>query len=218
MPKAKRKISPLEDQSRPRIDFNKEDAFMLYATFCGDVERTAHALNIPVVAVLNAVEEDGWSEKLRGIIELKKSNRPGDVERAINRAMNFVQAHKLRLFLERMLGRLCGMTPEEAEKYLMQENINDKGQVKHVLSTRPMADLASALEKCHAMSYMALNDSAAERSKRNSQEESTDTSGGEIHAKLSNLMAGIRNTNSPRAVLLDAQLQIAQEKAAKPPQ
>lgn len=187
---------------------------MLYATFCGDVERTAHALNIPTVAVLRVVEEEAWTEKLRGIIELKKSNRPGDIERAINRAMNFVQAHKLRLFLERMLKRLCDMTPEEAEKYLMQENMNAKGEVKRTISTRPMADLASALEKCHAMSYMALNDSAAERSKRDTQGESADTSGGEVHAKIANMMAGIRNTNSPRAVLLDAQLAIAQDKAA----
>jgi len=201
---------------QPRIDFNREDAFQLYATFCGDVERTAHALNVPAVAILKVVEEENWSARLRSILELKKSNRPGDVERAINRALNFVQAHRLRLFLERMMSRLTNMSPEEAEEYLMQESVTKDGNISKKLSTRPLADLAAALEKCHAMTYMALNDSAAERTRRNETGDPASSSG-ELHKKIAEGMAAIRSSTSPRAQLLDAQLAQGQAVGARNP-
>ena len=91
------------------VVFDREQAFLLYATFCGDLEKTAHALNVRPVEVLRMVDEEGWNERLKAILELKKSGRPGDIERAINRALNFVMAHKFRLFLERVLFRLTGM-------------------------------------------------------------------------------------------------------------
>ena len=61
---------------------DRENAFLLFATFCGDVERTAGALNISGASVLKMAEDEGWLRKLHGIIELRKSNKPGDVERA----------------------------------------------------------------------------------------------------------------------------------------
>jgi hypothetical protein len=55
--------------------------------------------------------------------------------------------------------------------------------VSESLSTRPLADLASALEKCHALTYMALNDTATERKAR-PQTSDEDLGASEIHAKL----------------------------------
>lgn len=185
------------------VQLDREQAFLLYATFCGDVEKTAHALNIRAVDVLRVVDEEGWNEKLKSIIELKKSGRPGDIERAINRALNFVMAHKFRLFLERVLFRITGMEAEEFEQYLLTNETKD-GSFKR-LSTRALADLASAMEKAQAMTYMALNDSSPERVKRK-QTEDDSTAGGELHARIAEAMSRVREAKTPRAQLLDAQI------------
>jgi hypothetical protein len=148
---------------------DRENAFLLYATFTGDLERTAHALNIRACDVLLMADEEKWNEKLKPILELKKSTKPGDVERAINRALNFVQAHRMRMVIERVVFRLYNMKPDEMEEYLFAQSSIGKDGKEYVykkLTTRSLADLASAIEKCHAMSYMALNDSAPERGRR----------------------------------------------------
>jgi len=187
------------------VVFDREQAFLLYATFCGDLEKTAHALNVRPVEVLRMVDEEGWNERLKSIIELKKSGRPGDIERAINRALNFVMAHKFRLFLERVLSRVTGMSPEEFETYLLMSE-NKDGEFRK-LSTRALADLASAMEKAQAMSYMALNDTAPERVKRKMAEDDS-TAGGELHARIAKAMAEVKLSRSPRAALFDAQVTV----------
>src|SRR6266481_5737735 len=107
----------LQPDSTIRLD--REQAFLLYATFAGDVERVAIALNVRAIDVLRIADEDGWIEKLKPIIELKKSTRPGDLERACNRALNFVQAHKFRMFIDRVIFRLAGLSADEFEEYLL---------------------------------------------------------------------------------------------------
>lgn len=188
---------------------DRENAFLLYATFCGDIERTAHALNISGAAVLKVAEDEGWNKKLAGIIELKRSNKPGDVERAINRALNFVQAHQFRLFVQRVISRVTGFTEDELRDYLLT-GFTKEGKSFAKLTTRALADLASAMEKAQAMSYLALNDTAQERIKRNETIDDK-SSGGELYAKIAAAAAEVRKSESPRAVLFDAQLQVAAE-------
>lgn len=194
-----------------KVSLDREQAFMLYATFCGDVERTAAALNIRPVDVLRVADEENWNVQLQSIIALKKSDRPGDIERAINRAINFVQAHRTRLFLDRMLKRLNAMDAEELDSYLLAEETHPKtGAVYRRITTRPIADLTSALEKAHAMTYTALNDTSGERRNRDDAEQS-ENSAGELHAQIADALSKIRGSNTPRAQLLDAQLAQANE-------
>lgn len=196
------------DVANGNPELDAENAFMLYATFCGDAERTGHALNIPAAAVLKLAEAGQWNEKLRGILELKRSAKPGDVERAVNRALNFVQAHRLRLFLERVLRRLCEASSDDLEN-LMATFKGAAGQDSKYLerrfSTRPFADLASALEKCHAMTYQALNDTAPERKAREDAPDH-DRSAGELHAKIAAAFAKGRDPASQLAEAQDRQL------------
>lgn len=195
--------------------FDRENAFLIYATFAGDIVRTAHALNLGEGVVLRMAEEEGWMSKLGPIIALKKSTRPGDLERACNRALNFAQAHRMRLFVGRVIHRVCGMSTEEFENYIMtSETKKGRGDepdiVTKKLSTRALADLASAMEKAHALSYMSLNDTAQERVKRKESEDA-DVSVTDIHAAISEGFAKVRASNTPRAQLFDAQLEQAQQ-------
>ena len=96
-------------------------------------------------------------------------------------------------------------------KYLLTKTTKE-GTVPS-LSTRALADLASAFEKAQAMTYLALNDTAQERVKRNETVDA-EQSGGELHARIAAAMAEVRTSNTPRAMLLDAQLAVAQSTAA----
>lgn len=191
------------------IKFDRPQAFLLYATFCGDVVRTAHALNVRPVDVLKMAEEENWNEQLKTILELKKSTKPGDIERAISRALCYVQAHRMRLFVERILHKLMLMGDAEVEDYIFTKSSAKDGTPVKALSTRALADLASAMEKSHAMCYLALNDTTQERAKRKESADSAD-SGGELHAKIAAAMAKVRGGNSTRAQLFDAQIEVGQ--------
>lgn len=186
---------------------DREQAFLLYATFCGDIEKTAHSLNISASAVSAMATANNWPQKLQPILDLKKSARPGDIERAINRALNFVQAHRYRLFLERALQRLHSFTDAELTSYMESRFKTKDGQEVVKLSTRSLADFATALEKAHALTYIALHDTAPERIKRQAREEQNEEPAVvDIHAKISEAMNKVAASQSPKALLFDAQV------------
>lgn len=199
----------------PETDVDRKQAFLLYAALCGSVEQTAAALNVSVVTMQRVVDEENWAERIKSIVDLKKSSRPGDVERAVNRALSFVQAHRMRLFIERLIQKLTNMSDAEINDYIFSAEVpHGRGNPKAIvakLNTRPVADLVAALEKCHAALYMSLGDTATERVRR--QEFTNDKSGdsaSEIHAKIAAAMNEIAGSESPRALLFDQQLKEVQ--------
>jgi hypothetical protein len=208
-----------EMASEDPIPFDTSHVFQLYATFCGDIERTAAACNLQPIDVLRMANEDDWHIKLESIIKLKKSGKPGDVERAISRAMNFVQAHRMRLFLDRIVSRLSNMCEEELLKYMMTTTTktNKDGVVTETtaLNTRPFADLTASLEKVHHMLYMALGDTTGERDKRRALDTEAEASHSDIHAAIAEAMAKVGSQSSIAKSLSDAQLAVAQEAVAK---
>lgn len=196
---------------------DREQAFLLFATFCGDIEKTAHACGISAPAMLKVVDDERWTEKLAPILELKRSNRPGDIERALNRALNFVQAHRFRLFLERTMRIMLGWTEDQLKTNMvtLKKHGTDKdGPITPQLSTRAFADFASALEKAHALTYMALGDTAQDRTKR--KESGGETNIGDLHVALADAMAKAAASTSPRAKLLDCQLAVAEAAPVTP--
>jgi hypothetical protein len=192
-----------------RTKLNIDDLFMLYASFCGDVERTAHAVGCKAVDVLRIADDERWNEKLKSIIELKKSERPGDVERAINRALNFVQAHRFRSLLDQLVLHFVDEARQKGiDQVCVVKTTNAKTEAVTVkIDTKPLSDLAAALEKVHWMTYVALNDSVADRKGRN--ETIQEAAGGELHAKIAQAMAEAASSTSPRAQLIRQQLENA---------
>lgn len=190
---------------------DRGNAFLIFATFTGDLSRTAAALGIREIDVLRMSDEGGWMEQLKPIIELSKSSRPGDLERSINRAINLVQAHRMRMVIERVISRLTGMSPEELESWIFSEELSGSQRPVKIkrLGARALADLATAVEKAHAATYAALADTAKERQQRN--EGSPETTSNEMYLKIAEAAARVTKDNSPRALLLDAQLQIVAE-------
>ncbi len=191
------------------VVIDREQVFLLFCTFCGDCEKTAHAAGIRAVDVLRVADEEGWLERLKPILELKKSNKPGDIERAINRALNFSQAHRMRLIVERVLHKLAGMTEAELREHLFTDHRPTSGQSYSKLTTRALADLASALEKTQSMSYLALSDTAQDRVKRKEAADE-ESAGGDMLVKIAEAMAQVKGANTIRTRLLDEQLLVAE--------
>jgi hypothetical protein len=198
----------------PLPELNREQAFQIYSLFAGDAEKTAAALGIEVCHVERVATQEGWADKLAAIIRLKKSGRPGDFERAINAALNFVQAHRLRMFLERQLQKFEAMTDAELASFLCKEveTIRKDGvrTVTRTNSTRSLTDYAAALEKAHSLTYLALHDTATDRKAREETQDGRDALGA-IHQELADAMAKVRASTTPRALIFDAQLKLAQE-------
>lgn len=192
----------------PVID--RAQVFLLYSTFAGDVERTAHASGLSAAAVIDLATSQGWNEKLKAILALKRSAAPGDIERCLNRAMNFVQAHRMRLFIDRLLLKLSNMDNNELEDYFFVGPETKLSLKPKALSTRALADLASAMEKCSVMTYQALADTATDRAGRDEGEGGGDSSGA-IHAAIAKAMSEVGRDLSPQALLMDAQLAVARQ-------
>jgi len=204
----------------PPLEINRSTAFLLYATFCGDVERTAHALSVRPIDLVRVADDEGWDAKLGGILALKRSQRPGDLERAMNRAMNYVQAHLWRQFLDRCMQELIALNQAALNEYLFSE-VN-QGQLKLLgdaqppprkLSTRGLADLSAAIEKAQDMTYKALSDTAGDRRQRQVDVDDAQTSPSQLFAEMAKAMAQVEKSNTPRAMLFDAQLAKANELA-----
>lgn len=145
------------------IDKNKVDVvqtFFAYMTFVGDVDRTAHAMEMEPAQVREMAEAEGWNEKIRRVSVMSKSGRPGDFERATNRALCFVQAQCIRQQLNRLLKQVTDMTEDE----LMDRACVRTKDGGRQLSAKFFTDMANAAEACHRMSYAALGDTISERS------------------------------------------------------
>lgn len=192
----------------PPID--RAQVFLLFSTFAGDVERTAHASGLSPSAVIDLATNQGWNEKLKAILALKRSAAPGDVERGLNRAMNFVQAHRMRLFVDRLLLKLSNMDNNELDEYFFTGRETQLSRKPKALSTRALADLASAMEKCSTMTYQALADTATDRAGRDEGEGGGDSSGA-IHAAIAKAMSEVGRDLSPAGLLADAQLAVAKQ-------
>lgn len=143
--------------NKNNIDVSR--AFIVYVTLVGDVEKTAAALDLDPEVVRKLATDENWHDKVNRISLMSKSGKPGDFERSINRALNYGQAHRMRLVLDKVLERFDGMTPEQIIDEVTARTANGACSI----SARFFSDLASALEKAQHLSYLALGDTAGER-------------------------------------------------------
>jgi hypothetical protein len=176
-----------------------EKVYQYYALFGCDVERAAIAANIPVEQVKQMAIDGRWEDQLKVLIRLKQSGRPGDLERATNRAINLIQAHRYRLLLERILRRFSLMRESDLHALCVEETESKDGIVRSKLVTRPFADLATALEKCQAMTYLALCDTATDRNKRGENPEESSAEA-DAHVQIANGLQRMREKAAARKV------------------
>lgn len=169
-----------------KIDKTKLDIsqiFLTYMTLVGDVSRTAAALDLEPALVQALAEQEGWSEKVRRLSVMSKSNKPGDYERAQNRALNFVQAHRFRSLLTGIMAAYEERGPRELIGMVRNGASSEKPGHDLKLSCSFIRDLSTAIQNAQNMCYAALGDSVAERNERGETEEGV-VSGDALHAAV----------------------------------
>lgn len=147
-----------------KIDKSKYDVsqiFLTYMTLVGDVDKTASALDLDPRVVQALASSEGWEEKARRLTLMSKGGKPGDYERAANRALNYVQAHRLRMLLSSLLA-----VYEDKDPGALPEQKRPGNNALVQPSCRFFADLAAAMEKAQFLTYTALGDTVGERESR----------------------------------------------------
>ena len=149
-----------------KTDKNNLDVSQIFLTFMslvGDVEKTALALDLDVAVVEELAKKEGWDEKVRRISVMSKSGNPGDYERAVNRALNYVQAHRMRSALESVLNQVLKRLGEADPSDFVEIKLKEGKVVEARVTARFFSDMAAAMEKMQHLTYSALGDSATER-------------------------------------------------------
>lgn len=187
------------------VEVDAEQIFLLYATFCGNVDRTAYAAGVEPEQVQELELRLGWRKRCQALIELHDSGHAGDVERAVNRALNFVQAHKFRMFLEKIVRDYVSKTPEELREMLLMEKRDKDGKLTGItVNLKQFSDLAAALEKVHWMTYQALCDAPQDRVKKPQPAAERERSSTDLHAQIAASLAQMRAIDQ-QSQLADAQ-------------
>ena len=180
--------------------------FITFTTLCGDVQRTAAALDLDPAVVEQLARDEGWHAKIARISLLSKSGRPGEYERGVNRALNFAQAHRMRLLLDKLLEEFQDKTPEE----ILESVTSRTAQGATNVSARFFSDLTAAMEKAQHLSYLALGDTAGERPDVTTEEGelSVNAMHSAVIAALNN--PALRGVNVATKLLQDEQAQVCQ--------
>lgn len=194
--------------STPEYHVDAAQAFLLWTANNFDCAATAHALGISAVALQRTIDDEQWVERVAPIVAKIKSQKPGDYEKACNRALAFVQGHRLRSICERVITEMTGWSKEELRENVAPESITKDGRISQKISTRFLGDLSSACEKANAICFSALGDTASDRAKRNDSLDAGPVL--DLHAKISACMAGVGESKTPRKMLLDSQLEVAE--------
>jgi hypothetical protein len=155
-------------------------AFLLYMACVGDCDRVAAAIDLEPAQVRALAEEEGWSEKVQRISVISKNGRPGDFERAQNRALCFVQAQCIRNQLNRLLHEVTAMTTDELMARASVRTRDGGTQI----SAKFFVDMAGAAEACHRMTYMSLGDTITERMDSPNGGGAKGSSSNDLHAAI----------------------------------
>jgi hypothetical protein len=136
--------------------------FQTYMAFGGDVDKTAVACNEDPETIAALANSENWKAKIAQLSKLTDGNS-NELQVQINRAVNYVQAHRIRSIIDKVIGQLTEKDGKELIDLCTKVGKNGEAE----FSARPLADLVKAAEACQAMTQRALGDTAAERPEEN---------------------------------------------------
>jgi hypothetical protein len=129
-------------------------AFLTLITFGGDYERTAHTLGVPLTELRALAEHDGWDAKLAKTRGVRRDNDIGITGRNLNRAVNYVQATRLRDLIDR-----CVVTLSQLPRDALLETLTIRNpKTGDRIDTSPLRDLVEAAATAQELTRIALGD------------------------------------------------------------
>lgn len=186
-------------------------AFFLYAYSAGDIDRTAAVCRVDR-RIIEALEHDfDWKDKIKGINRLDTPEGL-KAEQEANRTSNYVMAKRFASLLENVV-----LDSEKTDRFIETMcielvPIKDKpGEYEKVFTSKPLVELAKAMQAVQDMTYRALGDKVAAHADavpKEGQERSTNLAI-HIYAGLQKLGATVRGVDhfAPQA---DIPLRIAE--------
>jgi len=162
--------------NKNRLDVSQ--ILLVFVAMVGDVHRTAAALDMDPAIVRKLADQEGWDAKIQRVTMLSKSGRPGDFEKAQNRALAFCQGHRIRSLIDRVITHFNDMTEAEI---VSEITATGKNGVRHV-SARFFTDLAAAAEKANNLTFVALDDTVTARAGRDDEPDQMNASA--LHAAV----------------------------------
>lgn len=202
--------------SMDEIDVSNVDVaavFLGFMALVGDIDRTALAFNLTPRVVRHLAETHDWNDKIRSVSMLNKSGKPGDWEKAQNRALSFVQGHLLRSVMQRILENLNNMSRAEIVKTV----ISQKRTGEITFSAGFYSDLAAAMERCHSMCYAALEDAAGDRTRAGKEAVNAELSVDALHAAISGALNTPAGAGAERVLLEKEVEKVVKESVPKRP-
>lgn len=195
------------------IDKSKIDVsavFLGYMALVGDAEKTALAFDLTPADVSELAEAEGWADKIKRVSVMSKSDKPGDWERAQNRALCFVQAYQIRQLINRWIHHFTGL---DIEQLLARTSTVDRSGSTHY-SAKIVSDLVTAAEACHRMSYTALGDTVTERVDRK-QATGENPTAGDMHSAVIAMLNSHHNLPVTKELLIEERKDMALPKASE---
>lgn len=196
------------------IDKSKIDVsavFLGYMALVGDIDKTAIAFDLSPAEVSELAESEGWADKIRRVSVMSKSDKPGDWERAQNRALCFVQAYQIRQLINRWIKHF---TDADIEDLLSRTGTTDKLGKEHY-SAKIVSDLCAAAEACHRMSYAALGDTVTERIDRKATTGENATAG-DMHSAVIAMLNSHHNLPVTKELLIEERKEAISTTASEP--
>ena len=135
--------------------------FETYLTFGGDAPRTALACGLTRQELQGMVNAGGWDAKVKDWTTIKEGST-ADESVKISRAVSFVQAHRLRGLVDKVVTKLSALEPDELMDLMCSKTRRD-GETLTTFSAKPLAELCKAAELAQGMAARALGDTTAER-------------------------------------------------------
>lgn len=138
------------------VDDPAETGFHLYAGSGGDIHTVARFMRVPVDMVRGWKASGKWDARVRKLAAAGVGSELIDsdfetAQKALNRGVNYVQAHNLRTLCDRMLLEFTG-----------KDNLEDAFRVTTEsgsrLDLKPLSDLANAMRIAHTLTSNALGD------------------------------------------------------------
>lgn len=133
------------------------EIYSVYLQMGASAERTALTLRVPLAQVEALVKEHRWDLKARELAPEAGEN-PTQLDfqrgqRALNRSVNFVQAHRIRELVDRLLVKLLS-NQDTLEEYT---TVRTKDGFRRDI--KPIRDLAEAAKAAQELTYRSLGDS-----------------------------------------------------------
>ena len=132
--------------------------FLTYLAFGGDADKASMALDLDVAIVRDLARAENWDKKVAQNAQIREGEA-NDVQIQINRAINYVQSHRLRSVID---ATLLHLTKDGVESMVDKLTVVGR-EGQRELKIKAITDLVKAAESVQLMTQRALGDTAGER-------------------------------------------------------